>query len=198
MNKRFEVRIIIFFSIIGLTQCAINISCPDNLTPLFNKISYKNNQIITFVNDLGIVKYDTVHIKNKKVPDHITGTILNRGGDGEYDDCTGIFYVNLGDFKICGIQDCQHCSQNGAGINTYFFSYQYSFKSADTTFYLYNDKKIEPVLHYMLDTAYFEHNYNSQKKIIKYCNEYYISLNDYRLLFYSIIENDIKTNWRLK
>ena len=171
--------------------CSNYYPCEDNLAPLYNKITYKNMDVIKFVNDSGILRQDTVHINYSKVPENYNDNYSEEyNGQGA---CSGDFSFKLGDYEIHGHQ---YGGDNYAEISTNFFNYAI-YERQDTLEYDYNGIILKAIHIYEIDSARFK-NINYQKKILKYCNEYIVSLSDYKLFYFSIIENNIRTNWKLE
>jgi hypothetical protein len=162
--------------------------CRDEITPIFNKISYRNNAIVTFINDSGVINADTVLINYSKVP----ATYKDDGSEfNGQANCTGNFSVVLGNYKIYGFQ-------SGYSNPTLTISFTKPIitprKKSETVAYNYNGVAINSIHIYSIDTIKSD-IFVKEEKILK---EYYYSISDYQLLFYSITENNMTTNWRIK
>ena len=191
MFKKLVNTLIIVICTISLNQCVLfeREDCTNNLDPYFNNtITYKDHQIIEFINDSdGTHRFDTVHIKYPNVPK----TYINDGTDQTHYKCEGQFTVTLGDYEIDGNQ-AGNFDHNGLQITTDICNNSYfAYKKIDTTNYLYNDTPVRSIHYYDFDSSWCS-------DCSRYGIEYYVSVADLRLLYYSVSENGGITNWRLK
>jgi hypothetical protein len=196
MSKNILTQNAIIAFLILASGCSIlnQTDCPDNLEPYFRKnITYKNNEIIEFINDSGIHKFDTVHIKYPNVP----SKYLKDGNDQENYQCGGQFFVDLGDYEITGVQQDNE-EDNTIYVSPYFFKNCYChYLNSEAITYLYNGNAIDAIHYYNIDSTSI-HNITKPYKVVKYCTEFYFTPNDFRLLAYSISDSGIITNWRIK
>ena len=195
-----KIKRLFIFTIISslVVSCSMS-NCNDNLTPMFEKISYKENELVTFISDSGFIRTDTVKIEFNKVPEQYNST---GSEDGKY-DCKGDFTIMFGSYRILGVatyyksQSYLEESFINSSYRNEIISDYGLYKKSDTVNYVYNGNTIKSIHKYEIDSVKFN-ELNRQNKIFKYCYEYYYSINDYRLLFYSIAEGNNKVNWRLK
>lgn len=189
MKKHLTIAILLITSFLFLVQCSLlRKDCANNLENLFNNtIDYSDNEIVEFVNDSGITKTDTVHIIYPSVED----TYINDDTDEDYRSCSDFFEVKLGEYEIQGSQS-SNLYNNAFGVIINFYHREiYINAELDTVDYIYNDTAIKSFYRKWSITEGLPENE-------KYCSEIYFAVSDLRLLRYSVIENNVQTNWRLK
>ncbi len=177
--------LLILLNIINGCDCE---NCQQNLASYYNKIGYKNNEIVQFSNSQGNIKLDTVQINYTPVPKQICSSTDHQ------QDCWGDFEFIIGNYVISGNQG-PNLRYNATYCDFYFKDQKY-----------YNDRKI-----FICDTIDYEYRGNSiialhyiwndtikEDNSIKHYTEFIISKNDYRLLKFCINENNFNECWNLK
>jgi hypothetical protein len=189
MKKYLIIPALTIASFFFTVQCSLfqQEDCVDNLTPYFNStITYTNHEILEFVNDSGITKFDTVKITYPNIDD----TYVNDNTDDDNRSCGGVFYVEVGDYEINGGQ-ATNFYNNTFGVIIRICNRQINlFEEHDTVEYVYNGTTIPSIYVNWSDTIAFPWP--------NFCSEIYFSASDLRLLKYSVTENNVQTNWRLK
>ena len=190
--------IILLATTILLTMCQFNPfqyvppPCTDDLTDYYHKVQYKNGQIISFINDSAKIKSDTVHFTYEPVKRYFPYMSDGSDGDGY---CYGEIDVKLGNYEFFCHQGIIPYMES-SDINIYL-SYTFlkdsllgkTFKQ-EIVNYKYNKSSIQSLHFLNIDTAAYHKT--------RYLMECYISSSSYTLLSYSIIENGVRTNWRMK
>jgi hypothetical protein len=188
-KKDIIISILFLISFNPLKQCMLfnQEECTNNLDVfVYNVLTYENNQVINFINESGDSCSNTVHIDYPNVPEKY----IEDGTDQTHYACSGNFELVLGDYSIIGTQS-GNIEHNAITIVTGIGNSNiYDYLDWDTVEYLYKGTALKSIHYYHIDT--------SRKWLTdNYALEYYIALDDYRILEYTILKNDTITNWRL-
>ncbi len=184
MKSRNWIIFLIVCIIVNGCECQ---DCAKKLEGIYNKINYRNNEIVQFSDSLGNIRSVTIHVNYDPVPNQACGTTDHQ------QDCWGIFKFVVGDFVLDGSQGPNY-TNNETSFGYYFISDAHFYKhvyKVDTILYEYHGNKIIALHNVWYDPT--EEDNNS-----KHYSEFIISKSDYRLLKYCIIDNDINTCWTLK
>jgi hypothetical protein len=183
MKKIKTIGIKIIYYLIFIPQFSGCYECGNELKTYYEKIPYKNGDIVKYINDDGTIKRDTVRIEYSKVPGNI-----NCSGSEECDEnCIGEFTLTLGSYRM-HVSQVYDDGSNFIRFKNVFFEKTINGSRLDTSDFVLNGKVIK-AMHYKADT--------STNTSMKYCYEFYYSVNDYKLIYYTISDNKVFTNWRL-
>jgi len=192
-NKRLTLNILIlalFGILFSLFSCFQHcMDCSDNLSAIYKNSKYKDKDIVVFVNSESIERTDTVALSYTPVPDHYCYSTLGEEPRWEI-VCVGQLHVRLSNYEAQ--YKTNETSQGKLSASLFFFGINlekqgYKSESFD---YSYNGSIVK-TKHFMLaDTT------NIHKKV--YCTDCNIALDSYKLYSFSIYNQGMFENWKLK
>jgi hypothetical protein len=176
-----------------MIKCSFCKDCTNKLEAVFKQTGYKNNQIIQFINDSGKIRNDTISIEYYPPNyEYCRSPLTSTEETSESSLCVGNIYIKSASFKINYFQ-ASNLSNNIIeriiSINGINIQNQFGYR-IDTIIYNYNGVNLNSIRY--------------KKEIIKSdslhntCSQCIISMQNNILLYYSISNNSIITNWKLK